>query len=78
MCQVDPFLCLVEDSKLQISDMALGNHNILYGSKEDDSSAQLCLSGIKISEDQNLESLVSIIIKNMENLQAVSFFSVYF
>ncbi|KAL3841253.1 hypothetical protein ACJIZ3_025844 [Penstemon smallii] len=65
---VDPFLCLVEDSsKLQISEARSGHHNIVYGSKEDDSSAQRFLSEIKIDEDQSVESLVSIIIKNMEN-----------
>ncbi|PIN06737.1 putative transmembrane protein cmp44E [Handroanthus impetiginosus] len=64
---VDPFLCLVEDSKLQISEIG-GHEKIVYGSNEDDSSALRCLSEIKINEDQKKDSLVSVIIKNMDNL----------
>lgn len=70
MYQVDPFLCLVEDSKLQIS--AVGSQNITYGSKEDDSSALKCLSEIKIKENQTKEFLVSAIIKNLTNLLEVN------
>ncbi|KAL8036932.1 hypothetical protein ABFX02_11G008200 [Erythranthe guttata] len=62
---VDPFLYLVEDSKLQLSDK---NQNILYGSKEDDSSALKSLSEIKINQNQTKEFLVSVIIKNLANL----------
>ncbi|KAK6127353.1 hypothetical protein DH2020_038896 [Rehmannia glutinosa] len=65
---VDPFLCLVEDSKLQISGTSPGHQNIVYGSKEDDSSALKCLSEIKINEDQTKESLVNVIVKNLDNL----------
>ncbi|KAI3472191.1 hypothetical protein Pfo_029679 [Paulownia fortunei] len=65
---VDPFLSLVEDSKLQISETGSGHQKIIYGSKEDDSSALRCLSEIKISEDQTTDSLVSVIIKNLDNL----------
>ncbi|GFP92232.1 protein efr3 homolog b [Phtheirospermum japonicum] len=64
---VDPFLCLVEDSKLQLNENESG-HQIGYGSEEDDSSAQRCLSDIKINEDHTRESLVSVIIKNLDNL----------
>lgn len=76
MCQVDPFLCLVEDSKLQISET--GEHQkITYGSQEDDSSALKCLSEIKINKEQTTESLVSVIIKNLDNLPDVSFRFLY-
>ncbi|KAL3637239.1 hypothetical protein CASFOL_019538 [Castilleja foliolosa] len=64
---VDPFLCLVEDSKLQLNENESG-HKIGYGSEEDDNSAQKCLSDIKINEDQTRESLVSVIIKCLDNL----------
>ncbi|KAL8459913.1 hypothetical protein ACS0TY_031715 [Phlomoides rotata] len=64
---VDPFLCLVEDSKLQISDAGLGQ-NTTYGSKEDDASALKCLSEIEIREDQTKESLASVIVKNLDNI----------
>ncbi|KAG8371940.1 hypothetical protein BUALT_Bualt12G0015000 [Buddleja alternifolia] len=63
---VDPFLCLVEDTKLQISEKE--HPKIIYGSKEDDNCAMRCLSEIKINEDQTTESLVSIIIKSLDNL----------
>ncbi|KAK6124840.1 hypothetical protein DH2020_041416 [Rehmannia glutinosa] len=63
---VDPFLCLVEDSKLQLSET--GHQQITYGSEEDDSAALKCLSDIKINEDQTTDSLVSVIIKNLDNL----------
>ncbi|KAI3446472.1 hypothetical protein Pfo_003137 [Paulownia fortunei] len=65
---VDPFLCLVEDSKLQIIDTGSGHQKIIYGSKEDDISALNCLSEININDDQTKESLVSVIIKNLGNL----------
>ncbi|KAL3632475.1 hypothetical protein CASFOL_025459 [Castilleja foliolosa] len=64
---VDPFLCLVEDSKLQLNENESGHQNG-YGSEEDDSSAQKCLSDIKINEDQTRESFVSVIIENLDNL----------
>ncbi|CAA0829874.1 Uncharacterized protein SHERM_25387 [Striga hermonthica] len=63
---VDPFLCLVEDSKLQVSEM--GNPQVVYGSKEDDSSALKCLSEIKINESQTKESLVTVVVRNLDNL----------
>lgn len=72
-CQVDPFLCLVEDSKLQISDTGSGHQNIIYGSKEDDGSALKCLSEIKIEKDQTKESLVSVIVKILDNILEVNF-----
>ncbi|KAL6523251.1 hypothetical protein OROGR_016854 [Orobanche gracilis] len=64
---VDPFLCLIGDSKLQLNEKGSG-HQINYGSEEDDSSALRCLSDIKINEGQTRESLVSVIINNLENL----------
>ncbi|KAL6505973.1 hypothetical protein OROHE_022692 [Orobanche hederae] len=65
--KVDPFLCLIEDSKLQLNEKGSG-HQISYGSEEDDSSALRCLSDITINEDQTRESLVSVIINNLDNL----------
>ena len=62
---VDPFLCLIEDSKLQTID---AGKKIAYGSQEDDISAQKSLSEIKLNEEQTTESLVSAIIKHMDNL----------
>lgn len=70
--QVDPFLQLVDDSKLQakLVDPKMNT----YGSKEDDENALNSLSVIKISEDQSTESFASKIVKNLEKLSNVQFF----
>ncbi|KAL0453097.1 UNVERIFIED_CONTAM: protein SEMI-ROLLED LEAF 2 [Sesamum latifolium] len=65
---VDPFLSLVEDSKFQLNETVSVHQTISYGSKDDDSSALTGLSELKLDEDQTTEALVSVIIKNMENL----------
>ncbi|XP_059309283.1 protein SEMI-ROLLED LEAF 2 isoform X2 [Lycium ferocissimum] len=65
---VDPFLHLVEDSKLQAADSSSGNGKVTYGSNEDDSSAQKCLSQINITEHQSTESMISLILKSLSNL----------
>lgn len=64
--QVDPFLHLVEDHKLQ----AVKSDQIrnIYGSKEDDSLALETLSNIEITEDQTRESFATEIVKSLENL----------
>ncbi|KAI7994458.1 hypothetical protein LOK49_LG11G01229 [Camellia lanceoleosa] len=49
--QVDLFLHLVEDCKLQAVDSGSPFPKTIYGSKEDDSSASKSLSEIKITED---------------------------
>lgn len=64
---VDPYLCLVEDSKLQISDAGLEKQNV-YGSKDDNSSALKSLSDIKIENELSRRSLVSFIVKNLDNV----------
>ena len=71
MSQVDPFLHLVEDRKLQAVDS--GSNSNAYGSKEDDSSAVKSLSEIVITEDQTRESFASEILKSLENLSDVKF-----
>lgn len=73
MYQVDPFLCLVGDSKLQLSDAALEKQNV-YGSKEDNSSALKSLSDIKIEQDLTKESLVAIIVRSLDNVLDVTSF----
>ncbi|XP_051149119.1 protein SEMI-ROLLED LEAF 2-like [Andrographis paniculata] len=64
---VDPFLCLVGDSKLQVSAKMVGPNKVGYGSKDDNNSAQRCLSEIKLNNDQTTESLISIIMNNLGN-----------
>ncbi|KAK4432124.1 protein SEMI-ROLLED LEAF 2 [Sesamum alatum] len=57
---IDPYLCLAEDCKLEISSRA---GPVPYGSKEDDSCALKCLSEIKLNENQTREFLASLIAK---------------
>ncbi|KAK9682989.1 hypothetical protein RND81_10G111100 [Saponaria officinalis] len=64
---VDPFLCLVGDSKLQAVNK---NATTGFGSKEDESSASRYLSKIIITEDQTRESFASEIIKSLEKMKA--------
>ncbi|CAN4089922.1 unnamed protein product [Withania somnifera] len=66
--KVDPFLHLVEDSKLQASDSTSVHGRVAYGSNEDDSAAQKCLSQINITEEQSTESMISLILKTFTNL----------
>ncbi|XP_042048327.1 protein SEMI-ROLLED LEAF 2-like isoform X1 [Salvia splendens] len=61
---IDPFLSLVDDSKLQTSETG----KIAYGSQEDDSSALKFLSGTKIYDEQTTASLTSLIVKSLDNL----------
>lgn len=71
-CQGDPYLRLVDDSKLQAVETGSGSGKVTYGSKEDDDSALMCLSQIEIKNEQSTASLVSIIIESLDNLSNVS------
>lgn len=71
LCQVDPFLHLVDDSKLKTVDTGYILGNIDYGSKEDDEYALKTLSEIKFTKDQTKESLASMIVKSFTNLSNV-------
>ncbi|GAB4843853.1 hypothetical protein Ancab_013815 [Ancistrocladus abbreviatus] len=64
---VDPFLCMVGDSKLQANNKKTEHSAIVFGSKEDDSFAARFLSEIEIKGDQTRESFVSMITKSLEN-----------
>ncbi|KAI3984401.1 hypothetical protein MKX01_011355, partial [Papaver californicum] len=65
---VDPFLQLVQDSRLQ----AIGNGSDfpskVYGSKEDDATSLKVLSEIEITDNQTKESLASMVLKGMGTL----------
>lgn len=63
--QVDPFLKLVDDSKLQAVKNEFGKSGKVYASKEDDEAALKSLSSIKRGVDQSRESFASIVIKNL-------------
>ncbi|EXB52897.1 hypothetical protein L484_004961 [Morus notabilis] len=64
--EVDPFLRLVEDHKLQAVNS--GSKENAYGSKEDDGLAMKSLSEIQITEDQTREFFASEIVKSLEDL----------
>lgn len=63
---VDPFLCLVGDSKLQAVNK---NATLEFGCKEDDSSASRYLSEIIITEDQTRESFAAEIVRSLEKIK---------
>lgn len=70
---VDPFLCLVGDSKLQAVNKT---STITFGSKEDDNSASRYLSEITITEDQTKEAFASEIVKSLEKIKAAEIYTV--
>lgn len=63
--QVDPFLQLVNDSKLQSVDDTVRQPSKAYGSKEDDEDALKSLSSIKITESQSNESFATMIVQSL-------------
>lgn len=71
--QIDPFLRLVEDCKLQAVDHKTGGYDMVkvYGSKEDDEDALNSLSAIRISEERSIETFASMILSNMGKLSDV-------
>lgn len=73
MCQVDPFLRLIDDCRLQAIKSASDNRCKVYGSKEDDTAALKSISAIVMGDDQSKESLVSMIIKSLGDLPDVIF-----
>lgn len=67
VCQVDPFLRLVEDCKLQVVESCL----TVYGSKDDDDLALKSLSNININ-DQSKQASVSLILDSLKDLSEVN------
>ncbi|KAG6769203.1 hypothetical protein POTOM_024820 [Populus tomentosa] len=65
---VDPFLHLVEDRKLEAVTTDSGHPAIVYGSKEDDSSALKSLSEIDVTGNQSREFFAAEIAKSLANL----------
>ncbi|XP_031270951.1 uncharacterized protein LOC116129348 [Pistacia vera] len=65
---VDPFLCLVGDHKLQVIKKEADHPKNVFGSKEDDRLALKFLSEIEITQDQTRESFASEIVNSLENL----------
>ncbi|KAI8545849.1 hypothetical protein RHMOL_Rhmol07G0069700 [Rhododendron molle] len=69
---VDPFLHLVDDCKLQAVNTGLDNMGKVYGSKEDDDDALKTLSAIMTTGDQSKESFASMIVKMLGNSSMVN------
>ncbi|KAL5067191.1 hypothetical protein RYX36_018078 [Vicia faba] len=66
LAQVDPYLHLIEDNKLQAVSFSPDNMTIIYGSKEDDNRALRTISELLTSEPQDQEIFVSEIVKSLE------------
>jgi hypothetical protein len=63
--QVDPFLRLVDDCKLEAVNAGLDHLIKVYGSKEDDEDALKSLSATKITESQCRESFATMIVQTL-------------
>lgn len=75
--QVDPFLKLVDDCKLQVANLGLDNPKQIYGSKEDCENAMKSLSAADTSESQSKESFAKLVLQTLENKSEVNIISAY-
>lgn len=73
--QVDPFLRLVDDCKLEAVNAGLDHLMKVYGSKEDDEDALKSLSAIKISKSQCKESFATTIVQTLGKSSNVTLIS---
>lgn len=64
--QVDPFLKLVDDCKLQAVAAGSNQSREAYGSKSDDENALNSISTIEMTESQSKESFATMIVKALE------------
>lgn len=64
----DPFLHLVDESKLQAVKDSLDDPSKVYGSPEDNTNALKALQAIELSESQSRDSIVSTIMNNIANI----------
>ncbi|KAL6873648.1 hypothetical protein ACP4OV_013730 [Aristida adscensionis] len=67
----DPFLRLVDESRLQAVKDSLDDPSKIYGSPEDNANAQKALSEIELSESQSRECIVSTIMNSIAKLHNV-------
>ncbi|CAD5177193.1 unnamed protein product [Musa acuminata subsp. malaccensis] len=65
---VDPYLQLVEDSKLQAVNAAPEHCSRVYGSQEDDNNALKSLQVVELTESQSREFIVSQIMNSLSDL----------
>lgn len=66
MFQIDPFLQIFDDSKLQAVMDSIRRPSVPYGSKEDDADALKSLAAIKLTDSQSKESIASMIVQTVE------------
>lgn len=64
----DPFLHLVDESKLQAVKDSLEDPSKIYGSPEDNTNALKAIETIELSESQSRDSIVSTIMNNIANI----------
>ncbi|RWW63183.1 hypothetical protein BHE74_00029655, partial [Ensete ventricosum] len=64
----DPYLQLVEDSKLQAANAAPERCSGVYGSQEDDNNALKSLQAVELTESQSREFIVSLIMNSLSDL----------
>lgn len=69
--QIDPYLQLVDDCRLQVVSKSANNTIKAYGSIEDDEAALKSLSCIVLSEGQSKNAMLSVIVKNLQALSEV-------
>lgn len=72
MWQVDPYLHLINDERLEEANISLDGNGTIYGSEEDDDAALSSLSSIE-RDDEHLKQIVeSHLMKKFENLSKVN------
>lgn len=69
--QVDPYLHLVDDNRIEAFHIGSDSIKPAYGSKEDELAAVEALSSIEITNEQSKEHLASIVMQNLGNLPEV-------
>ena len=65
--QVDPHLCLIDDCKLTVTSAQSSNGEMLYGSEEDESDAQVFLSAVNKDDTQLKDIVISHFKRKFEN-----------
>lgn len=73
MSQVDPYLELIEDTRLQAVYGGLDNQMTVYGSQEDEVSALKSLSEIEVDDGKLKETVISHLSKVFTKLTEVMF-----
>lgn len=64
---VDPHLCLIDDCRLTVTSAQSSNSEMLYGSEEDESDAQVFLSAVNKDDTQLKDIVISHFKRKFEN-----------